>query len=527
MANVDLVSSKSSAWSGYFTYSYSQSISGNYSDVSIKVYAKKEDGYKSGTNNGSWDVSITVAGTTKTLGSAGGYALPYSSYYCYGSDTGSDTASFRVYHNSNGAVTCNVSIAAYPPSGLSWSSESLTYNGNISLPTIPRASSISAANAVYFGNKCSVTWTPLSASFYYKLKFSLGSWSYTTAAINPNTTSSYSYTGYTIPLNAANQIPNAISAKMSVSLYSYNSSSCSTQIGSTSTSSFTVTLKDSVIPKISTCSATVDNSNNDTIDGWGVALAGYSKVNISAAASGIYGSTITSFTISGDYSATVSGSSLDYTGKTITSSGNKVFLVKCTDSRGRVSDVFETDAISFLSYTAPKVTKLSMTKSRSGSMVALADWEIDSVDRNNSATAVLYYKLSSAEDWTRYGTLKKNASTTLSITTSELNSYNFKVVVTDAVGNSAQKDTFSSTVTVLLDFKAGGDGLGIGKICENPGLECSMDATFYGEMNIGSLTLEEYIRSIMKVLGSDMYGTADPETAVPSPSVGQIYFKKV
>ena len=48
MANVDLVSSKSSAWSGYFTYSYSQSISGNYSDVSIKVYAKKEDGYKSG-----------------------------------------------------------------------------------------------------------------------------------------------------------------------------------------------------------------------------------------------------------------------------------------------------------------------------------------------------------------------------------------------------------------------------------------------------------------------------------------------
>ena len=150
MATVNLKSSKSSAWSGYFTYEYSQSISNNCSYVDIKVYAIKEDGYKSGTNSGTWDVSITVTGETITLGSEGGYALPYSSYYCYGSDTGNSTASFTVPHNSNGSVTCNVSISAYPPSGLSWSGESLTYDGTISLPTIPRASSISAVKDVYF-----------------------------------------------------------------------------------------------------------------------------------------------------------------------------------------------------------------------------------------------------------------------------------------------------------------------------------------------------------------------------------------
>jgi len=531
MPTVNLVSSKSTAWSGYFTYSYTQSISGNYSDVDIKVYAIKEDGYKSGTNSGTWDVSITVAGTTKTLGSAGGYALPYSGYYCYGSDTGNDTASFRVYHNNDGTVSCNVSISAYPPSGLSWSGESLTYSGKLSLPTIPRASSISAANAVYFGSACSITWTPLSSSFYYKLKFSIGSWSYTTAAIKPGTTSSYSYTGYTIPYAAANQIPNTVSGTMSVALYSYNSSACTTQIGSTSTSSFTVTLPDSVKPTISTCTVTKDNSANSVVAGWGIALAGYTKVNIAATAAGAYGSTITGFNISGSYRAALTGDSLDYTGGIITSSGNKQFMVTCTDSRGRVSSTFTSDIIAFTAYSLPKVKKLTMSKNDSGKMVATSTWTYDTVDGKNTATAKVYYKVTTAEDWTVHsGTLTNGTAFTLSnLTPNEESSYNFKVVVTDALGNSAEKDAFSSTVTVLLDFKAGGDGLGVGKICEDAGMEVSMEAVFFNEIYIKNRqqTLEDYIRSIMKTVSEDMYGDIDASSAIPNPSPGQIYFKRV
>lgn len=531
MPTVDLVSSKSSAWSGYFTYSYSQSISGNYSDVNIQVYAKKEDGYKSGTNSGTWDVSITVAGSTKTLGSAGGYALPYSDYYRYGSDTGNDTASFRVYHNNDGTVTCNVSISAYPPSGLSWSGESLKYSGTISLPTIPRASSISAANAVYFGNKCSIAWTPLSNSFYYKLKFSIGTWSYTTSAIKPGTTSSYSYTGYTIPYEAAGQIPNTVSGTMSVALYSYNSSSCATQIGSTSTSSFTVTLPDSVKPTITACTVTKNNSSNNVVAGWGIALAGYTKVDIVATASGAYGSTITGFNISGSYRAALSGDSLNYTGDVITSSGNKQFMITCTDSRGRVSDVFSSDIIAFTAYTSPKVKKLTMSKNDSGKMVATATWEYDTVGGKNSSTANVYYKVTTAENWTKHsGTLTNGRAFTLSgLTPDEEASYNFKVVVTDSLGNVSEKDAFSSTVTVLLDFKSGGDGLGVGKICEDAGMEVSMETVFFNEIYIKNRqqTLEDYIRSIMKTVSEDMFGDVDASAKIPNPSTGQIYFKRV
>ena len=82
---------------------------------------------------------------------------------------------------------------------------------------------------------------------------------------------------------------------------------------------------------------------------------------------------------------------------------------------------------------------------------------------------------------------------------------------------------FVSTAAVLLDFKEGGDGLGVGKICENPGMEVNMDAVFYKTVKIGELTLEQFIQSIMQILPPSMYGTSTPTNGVE----GQIFFKKM
>lgn len=533
MANVDLKSSNADAWSGYFYYTYTQDIPNNRSYVDIKVWAQKEDGYSSGTNSGKYTASITVAGTTKTLSSGGGYALSPSGTWI-GSDVDNDTASFTVYHDNDGSVTCDVSITVTPPSGLALSGNTLKYTGTITLPTIPRASSISAADNVYLGSICKISWTPLSTYFYYKLKFSMGSWTYTTSAIAPRTTVLYTYDDYTIPLEVAKQIPNTISGTMSVVLYSYNDSSCSTQIGSTSSATFTVTIPDSVVPSISSCTVSINNTANSKVASWGIALAGYSKVNIVASAAGAYGSTITGFNITGSYVASVVGDSLNYTGGIITSSGNKQFIITCTDSRGRVSESYTSSVINFIAYTEPKVKSLKMAKNTYGDenaandrMVATATWEFDSIGGRNSATAKVYYKITSAADWTAHsGTLTNGSAFTLTdLVPDELSSYNFKVVVTDALGKSDEKDAFSSTITVLLDFRAGGDGLGVGKICEEPGMEVAMDATFYNEIFIKNKqqTLEDYIRSLMKVLSSDMYGSTLPS----SGTQGQLFFKKV
>lgn len=532
MANYTLKTTSSSAWSGYFSFNYTQSVSGNYSTVKVKVWVQKEDGSTSQSNSGVLYAYVKVDGVSKTLRSEGGVRVTTGGQWV-GSDYGTDELTFTVSHNSNGSKSCSVEIEVVPPSGTALynNGHRLTYDNSITLTTIPRASSISSATSVNIGSACKITWTPLSSSFYYALKFSMGSWSATTSRFRPGETSAYTYTGYTIPMDVANQIPNATGGTMSVSLYTYSSSS-SSQIGSTSTSSFIVVLPDSVVPTISSFSATIDNSANSVVSGWGIALSGFSKVNVSASASGAYGSTITSFTISGGTyakSLTSTDGALDFTGDIITSSGNKEFWLTCTDSRGRVSAISESGIIAFTSYTAPKMKKVTMSKNSSGKMVANATWTYDTVGGKNSASAKVYYKTTDATNWTTHsGTLSNGVDFTLSsLTPREDASYNFKVIVTDSLGNQSEKDAFSSTTTVLLDFKAGGTGLGVGKMCEDDKMEVGMDAIFFNEIYIhnNATTIEDYIRSIMKVLDSSMYGSATP--AVSQSTVGQIFFKKV
>ena len=77
-------------------------------------------------------------------------------------------------------------------------------------------------------------------------------------------------------------------------------------------------------------------------------------------------------------------------------------------------------------------------------------------------------------------------------------SYNFKLVVQDALSNSAQDEAFVSTMEVLLDFRAGGKGLGVGKICESDAMEVLLDAKFYGAVYINGVSLEDYIKSLIE-----------------------------
>lgn len=368
------------------------------------------------------------------------------------------------------------------------------------LNTIARASSITSAADKTLGNTCSVKWTPTSSSFRYKLKFVLGSWEKTTDVISPNTTSSYTYTGYTLPLEVANQLSKATKGTMSVLLYTYNGS---TQIGSASSKTFTVTVPSNIKPSINSVSATLVNSNS-VIDGWGIAVAGYTKVKVTAAASGSYSSSISSFTISGGYSTTQNGTSLAYTGGVISSSGSKTFTVVAKDSRGRSSDSKSATAITFYAYSKPTVSSFTVARNSSNAkkVVVKANWTFSSVNSKNAATATLYYKKSSNTSWTTYGTIAKNTSITLTNDFEETSSYNFKIVITDSLSNSAQEEGFVSTIEVTMDFRAGGKGLGIGKIAESDNLEIAFDTIFMGNVYIqnddGTKTsLADYIRSLI------------------------------
>ena len=115
------------------------------------------------------------------------------------------SASKTISHNGDGTKSIAISATgSIPNTTLS----STSCSGRVSLDTIPRASTITAVYAVTLGSRCKITWTPASATFYYKVKFTLGSFSYTTEAFKPGVTSAYTYTGYPIPMDVASNFPN-------------------------------------------------------------------------------------------------------------------------------------------------------------------------------------------------------------------------------------------------------------------------------------------------------------------------------
>lgn len=465
-----------------FNWSATQDISNNKSTISWNLVG-------SGSASGYYVVSelrITVDGVEKY------YRDTSNHTNCYNGTTLA-SGSFELSHSNDGTKSFTVKVEA----GIyNWEINKSGSN-TFTLDTIPRSSIITNAADITLEDSCSITWTPASSSYTFKLKFSLGSWSYTTGTISPAGTSTYTYTGYTIPLTVANQLPNSTSGTMTVYLYTYNGS---TQIGSTTSDTFVVTIPESVRPKVKSLSVTLVNSNS-VIDGWGIAVTGYTKLKITATAEGSYGSTISSFKITGIYNETKIGTSLSYTGDVVSWEGDRSIIVAVKDSRGRSSNSYESDTITFYKYYEPKIISFKVSRN-STQVTAIADWSYASMNGNNVVTAILYYKKTSDTSWTKYGTLPKHERITLTTEFDETASYNFKVVTTDSLSGSAQEEAFISTVAVTMDFRSGGKGIGIGKIAESDNLEIAFDTIFIGDVYIqaddGTKTsLDDYIKSLI------------------------------
>lgn len=438
---------------------------------------------KAAGGNSSWYAERTV--NVKVAGSSVYSKTSRVERYAGNITSGSVTVS----HGSDGTKSFSISleVACY------YSSINLTGSGSFTLNTIPRASSISMGTGT-MNSASTITISRASSSFTHTLQYYFG-----TASGTIVTKTSSTSVSWTPPLSLANQVPNATSGTGTLRCITYSGS---TKIGQKDIS-ITLKVPTSVIPTISAASVTIDNSANSVVAGWGLYVAGYSKAKITATAAGAYGSTISSFTISGGYSTTQSGTSLAYTGSTFSSSGSKTFNVVAKDSRGRSSSSKAAGTITVYAYSKPTLSLFTVARSTSNSkqMIVKANWSFASVNSKNSATATLYYKKSTASAWTTYGTISKNTSVTLTTEFEEASSYNFRIIVRDALSNSAQAETFVSTVEVLLDFRAGGKGLGVGKIAETDSMEVAMDIRLmkgvYIYVDGTPVTLENYIKSVM------------------------------
>ena len=470
--------------SSKITWSATQSVNGNYSDVTATLsYSRTNTGYET---YGRWNGSITINGTTTS--SAQYITIKYNS------NTVAISATERVYHDSDGSKKITISASGYI-SGTSLSST--TISSSVTLTTIPRASTITSASNITLGNKCSIKWTPASTSFKYKIKFSLGDWNYTTGFISPSTTSAYTYDDYTISgTTTANsttiyaELPKATSGKMTATLTTYNSSG--TKIGSSSQKTFTVSIPSSVKPSIGTM--TLDPVNITTVDGTSrnILVQGKNelKISVSGCAAGT-GSTIKSYTFSGpDISSTVTSSdtSASVSGIISTAGTSLTYTVKVTDNRGRTATSTTTitclfcGSPSFSSFITYRCDSDGNAKNDGTNIKYSLSVNYSSVNDTNKSTVQIYYKKSTSSSWTEAanaitsdtitsisGIIKDSSGT--NITFDANSTYLVYATITDNYSGSANSET--STVfgsPRVFNVRSNGTGMAFGKMAETDNL---------------------------------------------------------
>ena len=493
-------------FSGRITWFETYDIDRNVSIISIdSIEAKSSSWYGYGYYPGG---TVSIDGVTVgTLSSGSGthYVELSSKNTYYAIRATGDAGKFpwvsnEIVHNTDGtkSVVISVSIGLYNNSG-GGSGNKFTGSVTIDLTDIPRASAITSAEAVTLGNACNVLWTPLSTSFGYKLRFSLGDWSHETDIIRPNTTAPYSYTGFVIPMEVANQITNSPNGTMAVTLYTYSGDEV--QIGEASTTTFTVTVPDNeeTKPAVSMELSLVNELAYPFND---LYIQNLTKVSANISAEGKYGAGIEA------YQMVIGGGVYGdpYVSGYLTRTGEVTVTGQATDSRGYVGKVDKT--ISVIPYAKPAIvpadgetdivcarcdengiltdsgTYLKIKAKRSYSKV------ISDGDQRNFCA--FRYRCNGG-DWVPIPADGDEIDTNLSgVVTSTTIAYTIEVGVIDDLGYEASVLIIVPSDQVEFHLREGGDGAAFGEYAEDAKVLAvaeSWELRVKGKLTIGGLTL--------------------------------------
>lgn len=379
-------------------------------------------------------------------------------------------------HNNEG----DCSFKAYVEAGIYNWAVNCTGSGTFDLPRIARASDGTVAADVTLGNPCSVKWTPAAASFRFRLKFSLGTWRYTTGAIHPNRTTAYTYTGFPIPLEVASQLPETKTGEMTVSLYTYSDSGATAQVGAEDTTTFTVTVPDNTDTKPAVTMAVEPVSAlPDTFAG--LYIQGLTRVKATLSAKEKYGSPIAG------YQLKVDGAYYDYlddlTSGYLAASGSRTVCGYATDKRGHTGEATKT--ITVLPYSAPKLENAEAFRcdqdgnaSASGTCLKIQAKRsytpviVDGVQKNFCKIMYRYAEGAEYSDWTtilessNLGTDEVITDALLDGALSATASYKVHIRAMDDIGRFADTYITISTDKVYMHKDGPRNAMGLGKYNE-------------------------------------------------------------
>lgn len=393
--------------------------------------------------------------------------------------------------------------------------------------------SLSAAT-VEMGKSVTINTPAVNNAYRHTLRYSFGSASGTIA------TGIASSVSWTLPVSLANQIPSATTGSGTIYCDTYSGS---TLLGTKSVS-ITLTVPGSVVPSAGTLSATLAEDTSGT----GLYVKGMGKAKLTlSGASGAYGSSITSYTITGG-GWTTTNSAL--TTGTLASAGNITFTATVTDSRGRKASTTRT--ISVIDYTKPGVAVCDVyrcdadgNRKKAGTYFAVEINASYSAITGNILNITARYKKQSESSYGTAMNVTNNGKTVIgggSIGAST--TYDVLVTVADKYNSLLIQRTLS-TKSVLQSFKRSA-GAAIGKVAELANwLDVAWDTRIRGNLQVdGGMSDGAWNRDVKDLLlinfsGDDPYNTSvnydnvvrteDASTLINSPvTSGPFYaYRKV
>ena len=441
----ELVKNYSNGSSIKVVYSYTQNVSKNQSTVTMTLYVKR-DAYGPSWNT-HCDAYIQLDGS-KVMTYDGSFNIG-TSWVKIGS-----TVSKTVTHNADGTKT--ISLKGFFDSlGLTSKLDDLTVSGNVTLKTIPRASSISSISGSTIGSPVTVNISREVSSFTHKVYYSFGETKDYLLGSSVGTSLTF-----TPSMNDCKYIPNSTKGTAAIRVDTYNGS---TKIGSTR-KNFTLNVPASVVPTFSKIEFTPAAS--DVPADWGIYVRTKSKVIVRiTGAAGTYGSTIKSYSISGGgYSGTASSLTTGF----LNAAGTVTFTAKITDSRGRTAT--KTASITVTDYTPPVLSSVAGfrcdsagTEQDDGNFISLtANFSGSVLDGKNPVTGEYRYKAEGG-DWSGFSPLVSGEPAVFAATGDA--TFMVQVQVSDAFTTISQNIVVNS-IRFIMDFKAGGNGIAFGKAAE-------------------------------------------------------------
>lgn len=368
-------------------------------------------------------------------------------------------ASGEIEHDADGSKVITISLDI-----LMWRSDigpiqGITGSTTIALTDIPRASSATVPNFT-MGTAGTVSITRANSAFTHKLSVKLGSSTYEIAS---GVGTSYKWTPDIATW--APRIPNATNADCTMIVDTYNGT---TKTG-TESYPFTLFVPTSVVPSVSSLEVTLVNENS-VVDGWGIAVKGYTKFAWEAEAAGAHGSTIESYAFT---AGVLKGTAASGTTGIVTAAGTITPSIKVTDSRGRTASK-NAAAITVYDYAAPNISGAAAYRcdadgnaDEAGTYVRITlTANISSVGGKNSAKLQYRYKPAggSYTGWTEFtsGAILSGFDTGTS--------FEFELRTVDALGKTKSATISVPTESVWLNGKDGGKGAAFGKYAEEDDL---------------------------------------------------------